>query len=192
MSSLETARGKRDRAILSLLIGCGHRRAELVGLTTDDLQIREEHWVIADLIGKGRHIRTVPVPVWAKRAVDGWTQAAGITTGRIFRRVSRFGKIWGEGITPRIPCKATALTCRIVRTSGHARPRSMKLWQTKACPATNPGPKRAPGALQAIDGRVFRAISSGISITLMPFSAQWNLSSLSPLPKWFIQPSTPP
>src|SRR3954454_25213211 len=28
MSSLETARGKRDRAILSLLIGCGLRRAE--------------------------------------------------------------------------------------------------------------------------------------------------------------------
>lgn len=101
MSSLETARGKRDRAILSLLIGCGLRRAELVGLRADDLQIREEHWVIADLIGKGRHIRTVPVPAWAKRAVDGWTEAAGITTGRIFRRVSRFGKIWGEGITPK-------------------------------------------------------------------------------------------
>ena len=101
MSSLETARGKRDRAILSLLIGCGLRRAELVGLRTDDLQIREEHWVIADLIGKGRHIRTVPVPAWAKRAVDGWTEAAGITTVRIFRRVSRFRKIWGEGITPK-------------------------------------------------------------------------------------------
>jgi site-specific recombinase XerD len=71
MSSLETARGKRDRAILSLLIGCGLRRAELVGLRTEDLQIREEHWVIADLIGKGKHIRTVPVPAWAKRAVDG-------------------------------------------------------------------------------------------------------------------------
>jgi site-specific recombinase XerC len=99
MSSLETARGKRDHAILSLLIGCGLRRAELVGLRTDDLQIREEHWVIADLIGKARHIRTVPVPVWAKRAVDRWTEAAGITTGRIFRRVSRFGKIWGESIT---------------------------------------------------------------------------------------------
>lgn len=37
-------RGKRDRAILALLIGCGLRRAELVGLVTEDLQIREEHW----------------------------------------------------------------------------------------------------------------------------------------------------
>jgi len=100
-SCLETTRGKRDRAILALLIGCGLRRAELVGLRTHDLQIREEHWVIADLIGKGKHIRTVPVPVWAKRAIDGWTEAAGINSGRIFRRVSRFGKIWGEGITPK-------------------------------------------------------------------------------------------
>src|SRR5664279_4904046 len=74
----DSVRGKRDRAILALLIGCGLRRAELVGLGTKDFQVREEHWVIADLIGKGKHIRTVPVPVWAKRAVDEWTTAAGI------------------------------------------------------------------------------------------------------------------
>jgi site-specific recombinase XerC len=55
-------RGKRDRAILALLIGCGLRRAELVGLGTQDFQIREERWVIADLIGKGKNIRTVLVP----------------------------------------------------------------------------------------------------------------------------------
>ena len=94
-------RGKRDHAILALLLGCGLRRAELVGLGTKDFQVREEHWVIADLIGKGKHIRTVPVPVWAKRAVDEWTTAAGISGGTIFRRVSRLGKIWGNGITPK-------------------------------------------------------------------------------------------
>jgi site-specific recombinase XerD len=99
--SLETARGKRDRAILALLMGCGLRRAELVGLKTGDLQIREEHWVIADLIGKGKHIRTVPVPVWTKRAIDGWTEVACIDDGRIFRRVNRYDQIWGEGITPK-------------------------------------------------------------------------------------------
>ena len=94
-------RGKRDRAILALLIGCGLRRAELVGLRMEHLQIREEHWVIADLIGKAKHICTVPVPAWAKRAVDEWITAAGIDSGLIFRRVSRLGKVWGDGITPK-------------------------------------------------------------------------------------------
>src|SRR5229473_4155480 len=51
----DSLRGKRDRAILALLIGCGLRRAELAGLGTEDLQVREDHWVIADLIGKGKH-----------------------------------------------------------------------------------------------------------------------------------------
>jgi integrase len=104
------------------LIGCGLRRAELVGLRTEDLQIREEHWVIADLIGKGKHIRTVPVPAWAKRAVDEWTEVAGISTGRIFRRVNRFGKIWGEGITPKAiwhVVKAAALRAGIQNLAPH-------------------------------------------------------------------------
>ncbi len=74
-------RGKRDRAILALLIGCGLRRAELVGLGTEDFQIREERCVIADLVCKGKHIRAVPVPLWEKRAVDEWITAAGINGG---------------------------------------------------------------------------------------------------------------
>src|SRR6266571_4718600 len=85
----DSLRGKRDQAILALLIGCGLRRAELVGLRTGDFQVREDHCVIADLVGKGKHIRTVPVPLWVKRAVDEWTGAAAITCGTIFRRVSR-------------------------------------------------------------------------------------------------------
>ena len=57
--------------------------------------------MIADLVGKGKHIWTVPVPLWAKRAVDEWITAAGIKGGAIFRRVSRLDKIWGDGITPK-------------------------------------------------------------------------------------------
>jgi integrase len=53
------------------------------------------------LSGKRKHIRTVPVPVWVKRAVDEWTTAAGINSGTIFRRVRRLRKIWGDRITPK-------------------------------------------------------------------------------------------
>jgi site-specific recombinase XerD len=123
----DTLRGKRDRAILEVLIGCGLRRAELVGLKGDDLQIREEHWVVADLIGKGKHIRTVPMPGWVKRAVDAWTQAAGITTGFIFRAVGRSGAIWGDHITPKAiwhVVKGAARSAEIAHLAPHDLRRS--------------------------------------------------------------------
>ena len=41
-------------------------------LTVEDLQIRQGHWAIVDLVGKGGHVRTVPVPAWVKGAVDRW------------------------------------------------------------------------------------------------------------------------
>src|SRR5271163_1265779 len=55
-------KGKRDRALLSVLLACGLRRHEVVELTFEHLQQREEHWAIVDLIGKSGHIRTIPVP----------------------------------------------------------------------------------------------------------------------------------
>ena len=62
--------------MVAMLIGCGLRRAELLALTLESVQQREEHWVIADLVGKGGHVRTVPIPGWVKDAVDAWTDAA--------------------------------------------------------------------------------------------------------------------
>ena len=64
-SDIATLRGKRNHAILAMLIGCGLRRGELLSLAMDSIQVREEHWVIADLKGKAGHIRTVPV--WRRR-----------------------------------------------------------------------------------------------------------------------------
>ncbi len=43
LPNAETVKGKRDRAILSILLGCGLRRRELVELTFDHLQQREDH-----------------------------------------------------------------------------------------------------------------------------------------------------
>jgi hypothetical protein len=59
-------RGKRDYVTLAILLGCGLRRAEPTALRVEDIQQREEHWVIANLVGKGGHIRTIPVPDWVK------------------------------------------------------------------------------------------------------------------------------
>src|SRR5262249_6587973 len=68
----DTLKGKRDRAALALMVGCGLRRSEAVTLTFEDIQLRDARWVIVDLRGKHGRIRTVPVPVWVKQAVDVW------------------------------------------------------------------------------------------------------------------------
>jgi site-specific recombinase XerD len=100
--SPDTIKGRRDRAILAILLGCGLRRRELADLEFTHLQRRDEHWAIVDLVGKCGHIRTVPVPDWVKAAVDLWVVAAGISAGRLFRCACRAGKCWGVGVTERV------------------------------------------------------------------------------------------
>ena len=95
-------RAKRDYAMLAMLFGCGFRRSELVGLELDDIQMRQGHWAVVDLIGKGGHIRTVPIPNWVKAALDEWTRSANIREGKIFRRVARLGKVWGGGLSQNV------------------------------------------------------------------------------------------
>src|SRR5580704_15367055 len=52
--------GWRDAAMLGLLLGCGLRRSEAVGLNLDQVQSREGRWVIVNLVGKGKRLRTIP------------------------------------------------------------------------------------------------------------------------------------
>jgi integrase len=93
-----SCKGKRDRVVLALLLGCALRRNELIQVTVEHLQQRDGRWVIADLVGKGGRIRTVPVPNWAKPVVDAWTEAAGITCGRLLRAVDKKDRVTGVGL----------------------------------------------------------------------------------------------
>ena len=97
-----TARELRDHAMVAMLIGCGLRRAELLALSLESIQQREEHWVIADLVGKGGHVRTVPIPNWVKSTLDAWMAAAAITHGRVFRAINKAGRVWGDGMSPKV------------------------------------------------------------------------------------------
>jgi len=72
-------KGKRDRALLALLLACGLRRHEAVALRLDHFEQREEHWVIVDLKGKAGHVRTVPVPEWVMDELQVWLNASGMT-----------------------------------------------------------------------------------------------------------------
>jgi site-specific recombinase XerD len=95
----EGLKGKRDRALLAVLLACGVRRHEVVNLHLGHVQQREEHWAIVDLKGKAGHARTIPMPGWVKELLDDWVRAANLTAGRLFRRVNKNGKSWGEGLT---------------------------------------------------------------------------------------------
>ncbi len=98
----QQVKGKRDRVILALLLACGLRRHEAVALTLDHLQQREEHWAIVDMIGKGGHVRTVPVPDWVRQQLEEWLNAAAITEGKVFRKVNKAGRVWGNGISEKV------------------------------------------------------------------------------------------
>ena len=115
-------RGKRDHAMLATLLGCGLRRAELVKVKIEDLDQREEHWVILNLVGKGGHVRTVPMPQWVKNAIDQWVASAGIVSGPIFRQVNKASRILGNGITPKVVwsvVRKAATKCAIPAIAPH-------------------------------------------------------------------------
>ena len=98
-SRAPTSRGLADRALLALLLACGLRRHEAVSLRLEHLQQREDHWAIVDLLGKGGHIRTVPIPDWVVAELNEWLKAADINKGRIFRKLNKTGHICGDSMT---------------------------------------------------------------------------------------------
>jgi site-specific recombinase XerD len=112
-------RGKRDYAMLTILFGCGLRRSELVGL-------------FVDLIGKGSHIRTVPMPAWVKVALDEWAAQAGITQGRIFRAVGRAGKVWGKGVSQNVVWYVVQTCCERAGVQ-HIAPHDLRRTCAKLC-----------------------------------------------------------
>ena len=128
----DSMRAKRDYAMLAMLFGCGFRRSELVGLELDDIQMRQGHWAVVDLIGKGGHIRTVPIPNWVKAALDQWTRAANIREGKIFRRVARLGKVWGGGISQNVVWYVVRTCCERAGLE-HIAPHDLRRTCAKLC-----------------------------------------------------------
>ncbi|HWE31898.1 MAG TPA: site-specific integrase [Solirubrobacteraceae bacterium] len=97
-----TAAGMRDRALLLLGFAVGLRRSELVALAIEDLSPSPDGLRIriarskTDQQGRGQELLVVyaesprPCPV---RALRAWLDIAAITTGPIFRRVTRTGAV---------------------------------------------------------------------------------------------------
>jgi site-specific recombinase XerD len=93
-------KGKRDRALLAVLIGCGLRRSEVSALSFAHIQQRDSRWAIVDLHGKGNRLRTVPMPSWTKTAIEQWAAAAALTTGHVFRPMNNRHQVVGDVLLP--------------------------------------------------------------------------------------------
>src|SRR5208337_224272 len=99
---ITTTKGLRDRAILAVLLGCGLRRSEVAALTLKHIQQRDGRWCIVDLFGKYGRVRTVPMPVWVKVAIDAWAVRAGVVDGYVFRPVNRADQVQGEVLSEKV------------------------------------------------------------------------------------------
>jgi integrase len=129
-----TLLGKRDTVMLALLVGCGLRRAELVGLQLNQLQRREDHWVIVDLVGKGGRLRTVPVPDWCKWLVDGWLCESGVREGTVLppcvekRRPKRYRYYAAIGVGHREAMRETVWDLKSGASRSSAQLRAVVSW----------------------------------------------------------------
>jgi integrase/recombinase XerD len=85
-----TLKGLRDRAILSVLLFHGIRRAELCTLTVRDYQ-RRDGVMHFRILGKGDKVRFVPVALHTQRLLHAYLEVAGHQEeleGPLFRAVS--------------------------------------------------------------------------------------------------------
>ena len=134
--------GKRNFAILSVLCFCALRREELAKLDSGLIQLREGRWVFADLIGKRGRVRTVPIPLAAKDALDEWTSAAGIFSGPVFRRMRKGGSVTGLALSAWAIWDVVQTTAKTAEI-GHLGPHDLRRTCAKLC-------RKAGGELEQV------------------------------------------
>lgn len=123
----------RDQALLLTGFSCAFRRSELVALDVGDLNFTNEGLLITlrrsktDQDGKGRQ---VPVPfargsICPVRALRRWLEFSGISSGAIFRGVTRSGRVLAnrlsaQSVTLILKKRARQIGLSVDRVSGHS------------------------------------------------------------------------
>lgn len=97
-------RGIRDRALLLLAwSGGGRRRSEVVGLSVNDVrQLDAETWIYtlgATKTDNSGVRREKPLRGPAARALAAWLEVAPTSSGPLFRRLYKGGKVSGRGLS---------------------------------------------------------------------------------------------
>lgn len=94
------AKGKRDQALLALLLGCALRSGEVVRIQLEEIERQGGCWVLTNVVGTRGNARIVLIPDWAKKALDSWIEISKIRDGAVFRAVDRSGNIADRQISP--------------------------------------------------------------------------------------------
>jgi len=130
---LSGTKGTRNKALLLIGFAGAFRRSELVSLTVEDVEHVKQGLVIllrrskTDQAGEGRKVaipyaRGTVCPV---HALQDWLDLSGITTGLIFRGITRHGKISEQGLAPQsvalvVKERAAATGLDAAKYSGHS------------------------------------------------------------------------
>ncbi len=88
-----TPLGIRDLAMFSVLRATGIRKAELLGLEVEDINIREMTFVV---LGKGNKQREVAADEWVRAPLLAWLHLRGTRDGALFCAVYRNGHVHPE------------------------------------------------------------------------------------------------
>lgn len=100
---LSTVKGKRDRAMLAVMVGCGLRRSEVVSITWEQVRKRQGRWLILNIRGKGGRVRSVVIPRWVKVTLDEWRQVAvgkaSFAKSVIFRTLNRWHQVQEDAVS---------------------------------------------------------------------------------------------
>ena len=107
VKNLAGIKGVRDKALLLVGFAGAFRRSELVSLTVENVEFVKQGLLIhlthskTDQEGQGRKV-AIPFArgsVCAVYALQAWLDASGISTGLIFRGITRHGHISEGGLT---------------------------------------------------------------------------------------------
>ncbi len=100
-----TPMGKRDYALLMLLIYGGLRRSECADIRLEDISLKQEHYVLTIQSGKGDKRRDVPLRPDVFRAIRHYLEAVGRQNdhphAHLFTGFTKGGKQTNRGITDR-------------------------------------------------------------------------------------------
>lgn len=93
----KSATGKRDHALLTLMLCTGLRRSEVVALTIDDFDSKTGLLVVQS--GKGNKQRQIYLNADSRPAIRQWRQVRGSHEGKLFNPINKAGQIVNKALT---------------------------------------------------------------------------------------------